>query len=293
MSEIIHPKPESARALQQDSEAGTELCFTCSDCPAACPVFMSTDRFSPMKLVRMANYGLLDDLIRLPQVWYCLQCNGCVQGCPMKVKPSTLIACIRREAVRCGAIDLDWPVRYRAVLVRLQRARWRLAAESLRGHETAVTRANWLEWTGNPVPSRRDRIILKTHTSFKKGNGNSGQPDPAACYTCRECSSACPVYVEEGLFDLVRIFRLYNYGIIEELLSSPQIWLCYPCQRCTETCSQGVKGHAVMAHLQELAVDLDYVDRDFPERWRHAQRELTPWVINEVDQSFNGRGGAH
>jgi heterodisulfide reductase subunit C len=70
-----------------------------------------------------------------------------------------------------------------------------------------------------------------------------------------------------------------NFGLAEELLGSPLIWLCVQCGRCTEACSQLVDGCRMIASLRELAVHEGRVGEDFALRVRDAQKQsYVRWV---------------
>ena len=79
-------------------------------------------------------------------------------------------------------------------------------------------------------------------------------------------------FFERSVFDPQWIFRMVNLGLEEEILKSPSIWLCLACQRCTEACGELVSGHLIIQRLQELALEEGMVDKDFPYRWKSAQK---------------------
>ena len=74
-----------------------------------------------------------------------------------------------------------------------------------------------------------------------------------------------------------------NLGQVQPLLTSPAIWLCIQCGRCTDACSQLVQGHRMIRFLQQKAIAEGYVPADFPIRWSQAQSWIYPQFVDEVD----------
>ena len=54
------------------------------------------------------------------------------------------------------------------------------------------------------------------------------------------CSSACPITGVEG-FNIRRIERAVQLGVLDDLLQSPIPWLCTTCGRCETACPNGYK----------------------------------------------------
>lgn len=61
-----------------------------------------------------------------------------------------------------------------------------------------------------------------------------------SCEQCGMCSSACPITGVEG-FNIRRIERAVQLGVLEDLLQSPIPWLCTTCGRCETACPNGYK----------------------------------------------------
>ncbi|MCK4787636.1 MAG: 4Fe-4S dicluster domain-containing protein [Desulfobacteraceae bacterium] len=111
-------------------------------------------------------------------------------------------------------------------------------------------------------------LVLKNSIIF-------GRPFPlrlsksiSSCFTCRECSNACPICLDPSVFDPLKTFRLASFGLKDDLLRSPSIWLCLDCQSCMSACSQGVKGALIIRQIQHIAYEEGFVAKDFPVRWQ-------------------------
>lgn len=286
MGTVIEFRPRLREYIECGAHANSPRCWTCGSCDFECPVNIATGRLRPQKIVRMANLGLLSDLINLPEIWYCIGCRRCAQICPNDVKPWTVIQQMRIEAlVRCGLPDSAFD-RYRDLWTRFQRVRWQAVARCLEGETlTALSDAEWQHWLTTPVSA--DETIIKRPADEKPTAEVKHLFDAyhtAGCFTCGECSSACPVAGEQRVFDPRTIFRMVNLGLVDVLVKSPSIWLCLSCQRCSDCCSQMVDGSRLVRALQEIAVRSGAVDPDFPHRLEAANRVVYRRLIKEIDQ---------
>ena len=284
MQTISKLHPDLRQLIQKATQADSTMCWTCSSCDAECPVEIATNRLRAQRIVRFASLGLIEELIALPEIWYCLTCRRCNRVCPNLVKPETLIRYARAEAVRRGVVPLATATAYYDLFRRFQRVRWHVASRCLYGNVEPPTDADWQRWLQTPIPDSTAPVpfvnLFKGSKSFRMAAGTAGVSD---CFTCGECSSACPVSGERGAFDPRFIFRMVNLGLQDELLRSPSIWLCLECGRCTEACTQKVDGCLMIARLRELAAREGKVSYDFALRLRQAQQPIFMWLVNEID----------
>ncbi len=284
--------------------AAINLCYTCSSCVTECPVNRATDRLRPLKLIRMASLGLFDELIRLPEIWYCLLCNRCKNVCPMTVKPPALIDYLRRTAVRTGVAGADVPQQIKAFVLALHRIRRQAVSHCLEGLDATQEPSDWLApaETGTTAPAcdvPPFQLVSNPLAFTKACTDYLGFPtNLTSCFTCTECSNSCPVSHERAVFDPMWVFRMIAFGYREEILKSPSIWLCLGCRSCTNACGQLVRGHLVFNRLQELALAGGIVDSRFPNRWRKTQDAIYCRFTEQIDSvlhlesepSGSGRG---
>ena len=282
--ELLRPDPGSRRAIESGVEADSRMCWTCGSCDFECPVNAVTGRLRPQKIVRMASLGLLGELMHLPEIWYCLQCRRCVQICPNSVKPEPLIAWLRREALEEGIVDRRAYLKIREQFSAFQRIRWHAAALCREGELQDVTEAQWGRWMRAPVQDLDCGSVPIRLSANSEINGEVAGPNRLSlCFTCGECSSACPVAVSRRVFDPRTIFRMLALGLTGALMDSPSIWLCISCGRCTEVCTQTVKGREAIAALREMATQEGVVDIHFAHRLQRADRLLYHRLLDEVD----------
>lgn len=287
----LTPDPKLRRRIEEAVRAESHMCWTCRSCASECPVNQATSRLHPVKVVWMANLGLLDDLLLAPEIWYCQQCNRCSQICPMNVKPADIIAYTRNELVQRKLVSSSTVKRHQELFSRFQRTRWHMLLRCMRGEPSIFEESHWREWLETPVPISSKPVHLNgAFAKSRKIKGSLQAFNTAACFTCGECSSTCPLCYERGVFDPQWIFRMVNLGLGEELMRSPAIWMCLGCQRCTNACSQLVKGHHIIESLRQLAISEGFVAEAFPLVWKEYQKKLYNRLLDEVDLLF-GHGG--
>ena len=284
---LLTPDADLRKKIDQGAQADISRCWTCGSCDFECPVNAATGLLRPQKLVRMANFGLIDELIQEPSIWYCQSCRRCRQICPNTVKPSELISHIRSMVLERRLISTDRFRSYRILFEHFQRVRKHVTAWSFHKELHSISDRQWCEWLLSPVVKSRGRIHLK---SMKRNSlYHSYEHDrlrTMACFTCGECSSACPIACEQSVFDPRSLFRMFNLGLVDELLKAPAIWLCLECGRCTDACSQNVDGREIIRQLRLLAVQHGYVSRNFFIRLEKANQLVCTRWLEEVDALF-------
>ncbi len=84
--------------------------------------------------------------------------------------------------------------------------------------------------------------------------GHPGGENIRRCFACGTCAAGCPVTDVDSEYNCRRIIRQILFGMREEVLSSPLIWLCLVCYRCYVRCPQKVNFTDIMRVLRYLAV---------------------------------------
>jgi Fe-S oxidoreductase len=130
----------------------------CGRCEEACPAYATGKPLSPKKVVQdlkrlmtlnlthhasritESQRALHDDTIQAETLWSCTACSACVEVCPVRIDPLTLITDMRRNRVGEGVLSGTAATALR----RMQSSAnpWGLPA---------VERANWSEGLGAPT----------------------------------------------------------------------------------------------------------------------------------------------
>jgi heterodisulfide reductase subunit C len=88
-----------------------QACFTCSECSSCCPIVCDGDVFDPQRIIRMANLGLADELLRSPAIWLCLGCQRCEDACSQTVRGYAIIRRLQLQAIEKRLVDPLLPAR--------------------------------------------------------------------------------------------------------------------------------------------------------------------------------------
>jgi len=284
---FIRPDLTMNDYIHRNTSSDFRYCFTCKSCATECPVNIFTGRLNPARLVRLASFGLKDTLIRLSDIWYCLGCGKCSNICPMNVRPHILISNMCNEAISNHLFSLEIKKYIFELFLQFQRVRLQLVHMYINGEDIDHRLLeDWDSLANLPMDNvGEDSTLILGNLQRRSSLGNyKGIPtEIRACLTCRECSNACPICLESKVFDPLYLFRAIALGLKDVAVSMPSLWLCIECETCSNSCSQGVKGHLVMKQLKRMAIESGILDEGFLSRWNNSQRILFNTLLNKVD----------
>jgi heterodisulfide reductase subunit C len=75
-------------------------CFACGTCVAGCPVSEVAPEYSPRKIVRQILFGMREEVLASPLIWYCLVCYRCTARCPQDVNFTDVMRALRYMALK-------------------------------------------------------------------------------------------------------------------------------------------------------------------------------------------------
>lgn len=105
---VLRITPESARFKYELKKIpGAEklmLCFQCGTCTADCPVSRFNESYRPRKILRMAQLGIKDQVLKSDVIWLCAACFTCVDHCPQDVEIASVLRALRNMAVKEGVM---------------------------------------------------------------------------------------------------------------------------------------------------------------------------------------------
>jgi quinone-modifying oxidoreductase subunit QmoC len=84
---------------------------------------------------------------------------------------------------------------------------------------------------------------------FDRGGENA-----AKCYQCATCSSVCELAPADAPFPRRQIL-LAQWGLFDQLMGDPGVWLCHQCNDCSVRCPRDVRPGDVMAALRAMVVE--------------------------------------
>ena len=77
-------------------------CFMCRTCVASCPISTVNDKFHPLRTIRMALYGLKEQVLSSDFIWLCSSCYACQERCPQGVSITEIMTLLKNMAVKEG-----------------------------------------------------------------------------------------------------------------------------------------------------------------------------------------------
>jgi heterodisulfide reductase subunit C len=75
-------------------------CFACGTCAAGCPVTEVDPDYNPRKIIRQILFGMREEVLSSPRIWYCLVCYRCYARCPQKVNFTDVMRALRYLAIK-------------------------------------------------------------------------------------------------------------------------------------------------------------------------------------------------
>jgi heterodisulfide reductase subunit C len=79
-------------------------CFQCGTCTSDCPVARFSETYRPRQIIRMAQLGLKDRVLKSDTLWLCAACFTCTDRCPQDVEVASVIRVLRNLAAEQGSV---------------------------------------------------------------------------------------------------------------------------------------------------------------------------------------------
>ena len=88
--------------ISQPGGEKISACFMCRSCTASCPITAVNDTFNPLHIIRMALYGLKEEVLKSDFIWLCSSCYACQERCPQGVSITEFMTLLKNLAVKAG-----------------------------------------------------------------------------------------------------------------------------------------------------------------------------------------------
>ncbi len=85
--------------VEELSSQNLLACYQCGKCSAGCPAVSQMD-ILPNQIIRYAQLGLKDDLLKSKSIWICASCFTCNARCPKGINIAEVIEALRQILLR-------------------------------------------------------------------------------------------------------------------------------------------------------------------------------------------------
>jgi heterodisulfide reductase subunit C len=91
-----------AEAIRQQVGVNIDVCLHCRCCGAGCPFSAAMDYY-PHQIMRLIQFGLVDEALNSTAIWTCVGCYTCSAQCPMAIDVPAVMDALRHMALRNAA----------------------------------------------------------------------------------------------------------------------------------------------------------------------------------------------
>ena len=92
-------RSEFVKKIEELSGENIFACYQCGKCSAGCPAVSQMD-ILPNQIIRYAQLGFKDDLLKSKAIWICASCMTCNARCPKGINIAEVIEALRQILLR-------------------------------------------------------------------------------------------------------------------------------------------------------------------------------------------------
>jgi quinone-modifying oxidoreductase subunit QmoC len=98
-----------------------------------------------------------------------------------------------------------------------------------------------------------ETLVIQPDAEFIRDLTHSGGSDLKKCYQCATCSVVCTLSSYEAPFPRKQMLQA-QWGLKDQVLADPAIWLCHNCGDCSTHCPRGARPGDVFGALRREAI---------------------------------------
>ena len=244
-----------------------DACTHCGTCTLRCSVgvvyeeipnvnILPSEKIAALKRLASGRNMSQQDIRTIQEGLYlCTNCLRCTGVCPVGINLQELWFSAREALLQKGfpeLLILSPLSLYRGLM------RAALPADGYQKpmqliNDVIVNRFKTIDQEHPTFPAQMDKGLKQTLNISTPGSTFS------YCFTCKTCTSACPVVHNfEHPWDVLglvphQIMHATALGLSDLIFSSKMLWACLGCYQCQQQCPQGVRVADVLYELKNLA----------------------------------------
>ena len=82
-------------------------CFACGTCAAGCPETNIDEEYNSRKIIRQILFGMREEVLSSPVIWFCMMCYRCYARCPQQVNFTDIMRALRYLAIKDKYVPPD------------------------------------------------------------------------------------------------------------------------------------------------------------------------------------------
>jgi heterodisulfide reductase subunit C len=90
---------EEKQQLEEISGVNFAACYQCGNCSAGCPCVDAMD-IPPQRVMRMAQMGRIEEILKSNTMWVCAACVTCTAKCPKSIDIAAVMEGLRNLILR-------------------------------------------------------------------------------------------------------------------------------------------------------------------------------------------------